>query len=130
MKILRETNPEWVKQRSERCSKSQKETYKNGRKSNFTGQEFKGKHHTEETKKKIGEASSKNQQGEKNSQFGTIWIHSFTEKVNKKIKKEEFPVYEEQGWLKGKLKIECKNCKKLVATTEMYRHKCTLIKKI
>ena len=39
---------------------------------------------------------------EKNSQFGTMWIHSLAEKVSKKIKKEEFLEYENQGWLKGR----------------------------
>jgi len=29
----------------------------------------------------------KRQSGSKNSQFGTMWIHSLTEKVSKKIKK-------------------------------------------
>ena len=63
---------------------------------------FYGKSHTDETKKKIGEITSKCQIGEGNSQFGTIWIHHLESKENKKIKKEEFPNWEQDGWLKGR----------------------------
>lgn len=57
---------------------------------------------SEETKKKIGEANSKHQRGTGNSQYGTMWIHSLTEKVSKKIKKDEFTEYESNGWIKGR----------------------------
>jgi len=63
---------------------------------------FEGKVHSEETKKKIGEANSKHQQGTGNSQFGTMWIHNLEEKLSKKIKKDELPEYESIGWLKGR----------------------------
>jgi hypothetical protein len=36
-------------------------------------QKWLGKHHTEETKKKIGDANKENHKGYKNSQFGTHW---------------------------------------------------------
>lgn len=57
---------------------------------------FTGKTHTEETKKRIGEANSK-YIGEKNSQYGTMWITNEVE--SKKINKdEEIP----EGWRKGR----------------------------
>ena len=58
---------------------------------------FTGKKHSEETKKKIGYTNSLKQNGENNSQYGTMWITNGIE--NKKIKKEtDIP----QGWYKGR----------------------------
>jgi len=58
---------------------------------------FTGKTHTDETKQKIGEKNSINQSGEKNSQYGTMWINNGL--VNKKIKKEDIIP---DGWNKGR----------------------------
>lgn len=62
---------------------------------------FLGKTHTPETINKMKEshARNKHQQGEKNSQFGMMWIHSLDEKVSKRIKKTD-PIPE--GWFKGR----------------------------
>lgn len=58
---------------------------------------FKGKHHSEDTKKRMSEKAKINSKGEKNSQFGTMWI---TDGVsNRKIKKNaDVPM----GWSKGR----------------------------
>lgn len=59
---------------------------------------FKGKKHTDESKRKIGESNSK-MIGSKNSQFGTMWI---TDGVNnKKIKKDIDFIPE--GWYRGRI---------------------------
>lgn len=63
------------------------------------GKTFEGHSHTEEVKRSIGEKNSLHQQGEKNSQFGTIWVNK--EGKNKKIKKEEKEKYLEDGWTMG-----------------------------
>ncbi len=63
------------------------------------GKTFEGHSHTEEVKRSIGEKNSLHQQGEKNSQFGTIWVNK--EGKNKKIKKEERGKYLEDGWTMG-----------------------------
>lgn len=61
---------------------------------------FTGKHHTDETKRKIGQKNSIHQQGEKNSQYGTCWIYN--EKENIKISKKDIDIYLQQGWIKGR----------------------------
>lgn len=60
---------------------------------------FKGRKHTEDTKKKMSE-KAKQRTGKKNSQYGTCWITKDGE--NKKIKKEELSEYTSQGWVKGR----------------------------
>ena len=64
-----------------------------------------GKKHKEESKLKIGKASSINQRGSGNSQYGTVWIHNEELKQSKKIKKEELEKYLALGWKKGRKMI-------------------------
>ena len=61
---------------------------------------FKNKKHTEEAKRKISEASSSHQAGEKNSQFGVRWIYSVSLRISKKISKND-PIPE--GWELGRV---------------------------
>lgn len=63
---------------------------------------WKGKQHTEETKKKIGQKNAIHQIGSGNSQYGTMWIYNQELKVSKKISKEELDEYLNQGWFKGR----------------------------
>lgn len=65
---------------------------------------FIGKSHSDETIKKMRETHKKNkhQQGEKNSHYGTMWINHPIEKLFKSIRKEDFPEFEKNGWLKGR----------------------------
>jgi len=61
-----------------------------------------GRKHTQKTKEKMHQTFLKqnHQQGEKNSQYGTCWIHN--NKENKKIKKEDLQNYLNLGWIKGR----------------------------
>lgn len=78
----------------ETASNNLKKSHKEG-KMRYDG--FKGRNHTEESKKKIGEANSIHQKGSKNHQYGTMWITNEVE--SKKIRKdEEIP----EGWRKGR----------------------------
>jgi hypothetical protein len=60
---------------------------------------FSGKTHSEISKRKIGDKNKINQAGEKNSQYGTRWIHSLDEKVSKRIQKSD-PLPD--GWIEGR----------------------------
>ena len=76
-----------------------------GKAGNWTGQEFKGKKHSEETLKQMRESHAKrNCTAEHNSQYGTMWITNERESI--KIKKDS-PI--PKGYRKGrkiKLKLE------------------------
>lgn len=92
-------DPEWSKQRVEKARKTVMERYGDDSPSKTS---FLGKTHTEESKAKIGEANSKHQKGEKNSQYGTCWIYHPESKKNKKIDKTLLDEYTQQGWIKGR----------------------------
>jgi hypothetical protein len=66
----------------------------------FNHKTFKGKNHSDETKRKIGETNSVKQFGEKNSQYGTCWITK--DNINKKIKKKDLDSFIKDGWVKGR----------------------------
>lgn len=83
----------------ERCRINSKKAIQNineNRKMYLPNGSFFGKTHSEESKLKMSEAAS-NRTGEKNSQFGTIWITNGNE--NRKIKKSEVIP---EGWEKGR----------------------------
>lgn len=85
---------EYVAAIKEKQSNSLKDLYKNGYEN-----PFKGKFHSEDTKKKISKMSSIHQKGKGNSQFGKRWIHSLELKQSKKINKEDsLPT----GWCEGR----------------------------
>ena len=64
-----------------------------------SGWTFSNKTHSPETKRKIGLANSISQSGNKNSQFGTMWITNQELKESKKILKGQ-PIPD--GWVKGR----------------------------
>jgi len=85
LKWLYKNNQEWKSRLSKKLSESGK-----------GNQHWLGKKHKEESKQKMSKPKN---QGEKNSQFGTIWITNGIE--NKKVKKDsEIP----NGWYRGRLK--------------------------
>lgn len=61
-----------------------------------------GKHHTEETKRKIGSKSRIHQKGCLNSQFGRVWIYNESLKKNMTVKKELVEGFLSEGWKLGR----------------------------
>jgi hypothetical protein len=91
---------EYRKKYSEKLSKSGKKRHQEGNLKNFT-YDWTGRRHSEESKKKMSETAKKIGVGEGNSQFGTMWITKDSQ--NKKIKKDDFPFYSIDGWVKGRI---------------------------
>lgn len=63
---------------------------------------FTGKHHSEDTKKKIGMTNSTHQSGSGNSNFGKCWIYNLDLKESKSIPKDELDQWLASGWIKGR----------------------------
>jgi len=61
---------------------------------------WKGRKHSNETKKLMSKSSKGIGVGQTNSQYGTCWITRNGE--NKKIKKEDLDSYISDGWIKGR----------------------------
>jgi hypothetical protein len=80
--LLLKNNKELSEKHRESSSKRMVELHKNGK---IKHRDWTGKKHKESSKKLIGQKNSKNQKGEKNSQYGTCWITNEFE--NKKILK-------------------------------------------
>jgi hypothetical protein len=59
------------------------------RKLYFTSKSFLGKHHTEETKRKISEANKINQKGHRNSQYGKPRSAETKKKISETLKKKK-----------------------------------------
>lgn len=81
-------------------SEIMKKNHKEGKISYDTNIGFKGKRHSDETKRKMSESSKGKNIGEDSSQYGTCWITK--EGINKKIKKEDLDSYINDEWIKGR----------------------------
>jgi len=96
-KKLRLENPEWVRKKKKKTSKSQKKLYEDGKRPRLFLYDWTGKFHSNKTKDKIGLKNSIKQSGSLNSQYGSCWITNGFE--NKKIKKEDIIP---NNWVKGR----------------------------
>lgn len=82
-------------QRKEYNKKRSDEYYKK-----FGRYPFEGKKHSQETKDRISESASITSKGDRNSQYGTCWIHNNV--TNTKIRKDELSKFVIAGWILGR----------------------------
>ena len=92
LKRLFETDPIFRENLKNNVSAGVKRHYKEN------GSHWEGRFHSEETKNKIGEKNAISQKGNRNSQYGTMWITNGYN--NRKIKKNDVIP---DGWYKGRL---------------------------
>ena len=66
---------------------------------------FKDKNHTDETKQKMSATHKANGfgRGDRNSQYGTCWVHNGTE--TKKIDLDKLEHYILEGWMRGRINV-------------------------
>ena len=82
-------------------------------------------------KEKLSQAMKYNQRGERNSQYGMIWICNEEQEISKSIKPEDFDEFEHMGWKKGrKIKFDdrrkintCPTCAKEFKSPMYQRNK-------
>jgi len=85
----------WLIQ-SNKIKEGLKTYYDNGGQYNF-----RGKTHSEKTKKLMSD-KAKLRVGDKNSQYGTVWVYNDKENRTKKIKKEHLEQHLKYGWRRGR----------------------------
>jgi len=98
MKFLWENDPNWARNFKDKLSIKLEERVKSG---NFIRFDWTNRKHKEETKKRMSEKASL-RTGNKNSQFGRIWIYNTELKENKKISKDSLEIFINSGWIKGR----------------------------
>lgn len=72
---------------------------------NREGFTFKDRSHTDDTKVLMSKTHTErgNSKGEKNSQYGTCWVHNGL--TTKKIDKAELANYITEGWMRGRINV-------------------------
>jgi hypothetical protein len=95
---LSENDPEWKQRKSEKVSKSNAEQFENGIRTFVPS--WIGKSPSQSHKDSIGKANSVSQKGEKNSQFGKVWITKENESV--RVDKKDIETFLQNGWRKGR----------------------------
>lgn len=88
----------WVKKKGNKISSGLKKAYLEGKRERVVKYDWKGKQHSDETKRKIGDKNKIKSRGINNSQYGTQWITNGIE--NRKIlRTTSLPI----GWKLGRI---------------------------
>tara|TARA_R110000868_G_scaffold176916_5_gene415004 strand:+ start:12553 stop:13203 length:651 start_codon:yes stop_codon:yes gene_type:complete len=98
-RVLRETDPEWAEIRDKRISAARVREYADGKRNWVWRKDWTGLKHSEEAKQKMSESTKGTGTGKDNSQYGTYWVSK--DGVSKKIKKGDFEIMTQQGWVRG-----------------------------
>jgi hypothetical protein len=100
---------EWKEQNASKIKEWSTKGLSNGRKKldkmraeGWISPGFAGKRHTTDFKQHMSTIMSEAQSGEKNSQYGRRWIHSFVEKRNTKVTSDELQQWLDKGWIIGR----------------------------
>lgn len=91
--------PEKIKEATAHSSSTMKRTHELG-KITHDRRTFLGKRHTPETKEKMSQSKKGKTSGEKNSQFGTVWLTNGTQNI--KVQKSLIDLYLSNGFYKGR----------------------------
>jgi DNA-binding transcriptional regulator YiaG len=78
---------------------------------------FKGEKHTKETRERMEISNKGKHMGEKNSQFGTIWMNKVGKNI--KVKKTEISNKTEDGWKEGMDSSNIKNANSNLSSSEV-----------
>jgi len=93
------SDPAWLLRKAEIDRESLRKLREEGK---IKVPDWTGKKHREETKRKIGQSNSSAVRGERNSQFGKVWITNLEEKVSTRVPKDELEDWLSKGWIKGR----------------------------
>ena len=93
------TNEDFRARSLERASRRGKQAVQEG---TFKHVDWTGKKHSEESKRKIGDANSRRQSGKGNSQYGKVWLHHDTRRESIAVERSALEEYISCGWVVGR----------------------------
>jgi group I intron endonuclease len=91
--------PERRARRSASSSRAMERRHKEGR---SHVPDWTGRRHSDATRAKMSQSQIGRQAGEKNSQYGKVWIHHPGEQVAKRVAKSDLQQWTNQGWVLGR----------------------------
>ena len=100
MSVILEADPEFHRRAALKGGKTLRQRYADGTLV-ATGDSFRGKRHSSDTKAKIGSRNAITHTGDGNNQFGKVWVHRDGE-GSRSIRGEDLETYLSDGWARGR----------------------------